>query len=409
MNKLKDTVCIVCGSDANAYYMSRCWHELTNTKALVLAKSPLPYTEYSDILDIKYNSTIWEEEGFLSALYNIKQSICKKYVLLIASNETYSGFISKNKDELTEKGFLFNYPDKNIINTFMYKDKFYKAYENSPLAFAKTYYYDCATDTDLPENLTYPLVLKPANVIAYNHLNFANKCKIYKVNNQTEAQGVINNLKYGGYRDTLIIQDFIPGDDSYLFDCVVYCDKYGSVKMQTLAQIGLQEQTKNMVGNAAVLINGINTHGENGDILSNIKSFMQSTGYTGFAELDLKYDYRDGCFKVLEINARQGRCSFYINTLGCNPVRLLYEDLVENNIPDYGVLSNKALLSFVPWGIVKKYCKDEKFKAEAIHLWKTRVSPVKYSKDKNLKRRLYLLKKKFRYYKDYKNSYWSGR
>ena len=46
---------------------------------------------------------------------------------------------------------------------------------------------------------------------------------------------------------------------------------------------------------------------------------------------------------------------------------------------------------------------------EVLKLWKkNRVNPVNYQKDHNLKRKLYLLKKHFRYYKEYKNSYWKN-
>ena len=37
------------------------------------------------------------------------------------------------------------------------------------------------------------------------------------------------------------VRQYIPGDDSHLFDSVIYADTKGKVKRITLAQIGLQE------------------------------------------------------------------------------------------------------------------------------------------------------------------------
>ena len=105
----------------------------------------------------------------------------------------------------------------------------------------------------------FPVILKPANVVIYNHLNFEGKNKIYKIETQEELAKTIKIIIQAGYKDRLIIQEFIPGDDSNLFDSVVYVDRNGKVKVQSFAQIGLQERTKSMVGNAAVLINGFNS------------------------------------------------------------------------------------------------------------------------------------------------------
>ena len=59
----------------------------------------------------------------------------------------------------------------------------------------------------------------------------------------------------------IIIQDFIPGDDSCLFDAVAYCSSDKKLRLLSFAQIGRQEHTKNMVGNEAVLISGYNQFG----------------------------------------------------------------------------------------------------------------------------------------------------
>ena len=79
-----------------------------------------------------------------------------------------------------------------------------------------------------------------------------------------------------------------------------------------------------------------------------------------------------------------------------------------NKKMEYRFLNDKVLLSFVPRGIIKKYIVNEEYKKEALKLWKKkgRVNPINYKKDRNFKRFLYLTKKQFRYYKEYKNGYW---
>lgn len=400
-------VVLIIGSDANAYYMARCYHEAYHKKAYVLAKSMLPYTQYSNILNIFYDDSIWNEEGFLKAIYSFKEKHSNKLILLISSNESYAEFISKNKKKLLQDNFIFNYPDIDIIESLIMKEKFYKTYQNSSINLPTTYYFNCSKEKKFNKKMNYPVILKPSNVIMYNHLSFEGKNKIYKVETKEELDDIITKIIKSGYTDTLIIQDFIPGDDSYLFDAVAYVGKDKKVKILSLAQIGLQEHSKNMVGNAAVLINGYYQYGNPKEIEQQLKSFLEEIEYQGFAEFDLKYDYRDKKFKVLEINARQGRSSYYLTPLGYNLVKVLIDDLIYNKEMKYHFLKDQVLLSFVPRGVIKKYIVNEEYKKVALKLWSSGVvNPIKYKKDHNLKRYLYLTKKHFRYYKEYKNGYW---
>lgn len=353
---------LILGSDANAYYMARCYHEVYHQKAYVLAKSPLPYTKYSSILNIFYNNKIWEEQEFIKAIYEFKRTHDNKPTLLISSNETYIIFIVKNRNQLQNDGFLFNYPSLDVVKSLIMKEKFYTTYQNSYLDLPKTYYFNCSREKEFRKKISYPVILKASNVIMYNHLSFKGKNKIYKISNEEELNKIITRIIAGGYDYYLIIQDFIPGDDIYLFDAVAYVDKNHKVKLLSFAQIGLQEHSQNMVGNAAVLINGYNQFGNTKEIETKIKNFLEEINYQGFAEFDLKYDYRDKTFKVLEINARQGRSSYYIDALGYNLVELLVDDLIYCKEMDYKFLTDKVLLSFVPLGIVKKYIKNKDYR-----------------------------------------------
>ncbi len=396
---------LILGTDANAYYMARCCYEAYYKKAYLIGKDRLAFTKFSNILNVEYVSGLWEEETFLNTLEEFANKHKEKKIILISTNETYAEYISANKKKLN-KQFVYNYPSVEVIKSLTNKETFYKTYEKSCLKFPKTIYFDCSKESKIPK-MTYPIVLKPANVVVYNHLRFEGKNKIYKLNSEEEVKNTLNLIKNGGYTDKLILQEFIPGDDSNLFDSVVYVNTKGHVEFISFAQIGLQERTKSMVGNAAVLMNGFNTtKGDVDNQVEDIKKFMENIGYTGFAEVDMKYDCRDNTFKVLEINARQGRCSYYVTPLGKNLVQVLIEDCLNGIEHEYEVLDKRVLLSFVPKGIVKKYISNEGFKKEALKIWRNVVKPMDCPKDKNFKRFLMLRKRWFHYYKEYKNGYW---
>ncbi len=396
---------LILGTDPNAYYMSRCCYEAFHKKPYVIGKSPLSFTTYSNILNVSYESDIWSEEGFLRILEKFANEH-KGKIVLISTNETYTEFVSANKEKLKDR-YVFNFPSPEVIKSLTNKENFYKTYQDSKLSFPSTFYYDCKKKVKVPEDLTYPVVLKPANVVIYNHISFDGKKKIYKIESYEELNKTINLIKENGYNDKLIIQEFIPGGDDALFDAVLYVNTKGKCEFMTFAQIGLQERTSSMVGNAAVLINGFNT--TKGDVKKEVKilkEFMESINYRGFAEVDMKYDVRDNTFKILEINARQGRSSYYVAALGKNLVKTITDDCLNNKEHKFEFLDEKLMLSFVPRGIIKKYITNEEFKKEALKLWKNVVKPMDAPSDRNFKRFLMLRKRWFNYYKEYKNSYW---
>lgn len=397
---------LILGTDPNAYYMARCCYEAYHKKAYLIGTKRLAFTKFSNILNVSYEPNMWDEKVFLNILNDFQKQHEGKKIVLISTNETYVEFISKNKEKIND-AYVYNYPSVDVIKSLTNKEKFYKTYENSNLLFPKTMYFDCVRSKLKFDNFTYPIIVKPANVVEYNHIDFEGKNKIYKIETEEELIEVVENIKKSGYKDKLIIQEFIPGDDSNLFDSVVYVNSKGKVEFLTFAQIGLQERTKSMVGNAAVLINGFNT--TNGSVLKQakeIKKFMESINYNGFAEIDMKYDSRDNTFKVLEINARQGRSSYYVAALGHNLVKTIVDDCLYNEQHKYEFLDNQVLLSFVPKGIVKKYIKNKEFKKQTLKMWRNVVKPMDAPLDRNFKRFLMLRKRWLHYYTEYKNSYW---
>ena len=407
---MKDFRTLIIGNDINAYYLARCYHELTGKKAdliglMIPGEKPFAYTRYTKILNIKYIEKLWDESVFLNAINEYYEEHKNEKILLVSSNETYGEYIAKNKKDLSKK-FYFNYPSVKLQRTLVMKELFYKTYEDSVIDLPKTIYYNCKKDDLIKEDIMFPVIVKPSNVILFKHITFKGKKKIYRLNNIEELMNVIDCFKKGGYDDTLIIQEYIPGDDSRLFDAVVYCNKKKEVKLVSFAQIGLQEHSPKMIGNAAVIINGYSEHPGVTEQISKIKEFMETIGYQGFAEFDMKYDERDGKYKVMEINARQGRCSYYITPCGFNLIEVLARDLIFNEEMEYQVVEKQQLETFVSKSIAKKYIVNDKYKEKVLNLWKDRVNPLEYKKDNGILRKLMLLKIKMNYIKAYKENNW---
>ncbi len=398
---------LILGTDMNAYYMARCYHELYHKKADMIGKQRMSFTSLSNIINLSIIEDLSDNDVFLRVLKEYAENHKGQKNILIASNDAYVRMIVENK-EILEKNFLFNYPTLEIMDKLLVKDKFYEAFKDSGLDLPVTFIYSCKDKNKITEKFMYPIVLKPGNGVEYYKHHFEGMSKVYKIKSEEELMEVIKKIEDSGYEDNLVIQEFVPGDDSALFDSIFYCSKDKEVQLITFAQIGLQERTNTGVGNCTVLVNGFNEHGFNQDVIYNLKTFMEKIGYQGFAEFDLKYDERDGKYKVFEINPRQARSSYYLTACGHNLIKYLVDDLVHNKKKETFIMKDEMLLSFVPKIVIKKYVTNPKLKKEINKLLKSGkfCRPLHYKGDKNFKRKVYLLLRDINYYKKYKNLEW---
>lgn len=396
---------VLLGSDMNVYYMARCYHELYHEPVDVIGTEPIRFTQYSKIVNITYHPDLKTKEGFVRALSEYGEAH-KGYgkTLVIPCHDVYVRLLVENSGSLDEY-FVYNCPSREIVDTFLVKEKFYKTYEGE-LPFVRTEYYDCSEKETMPipSDMFYPLIIKPSDAIEYGKHHFEGQPKVFKATTPDNAVSFINKVKASGYTGTLLVQEFIFGDDSNLFDAVFYCNKKGKAELATFAQIGLQEHSPSAIGNCTVLINGYNRYGNTTEVVEKLKAFLEKIGYTGFCEFDLKYDDRTKELKVMEINPRQARSSYYLCALGHNLISYLVNDVFENEEKPFVILEDEILLSMVPKKIIKEYIFDEDYKAEALKLWRKRkkVDPLKYRGEKSFKHRFYLRLRAINYKKKYK-------
>lgn len=396
---------IIIGTDMNAYNMAISFHEAYGIKPILVGKEPLSFTAMSSITEtIELRSGLSDSAQFAGIMTDIAQKYRTpgKTLLLVGTNDLYVRLIIENAAILKEF-FVFNYISEDLMNQLQVKSNFYKLCAEHGIDTPATYFYDCRSNTPFEEQMMYPVIVKPSNGIAYNLNKFEGQQKVYKVENPRELQNVIKKIASSGYDDELIIQDFIPGDDTYMWDSVIYASSKGKTQLVTFAQVVLQEHTVTAIGNYTALITRYNK-----EMMVKLQNFLEAVGYNGFANFDLKFDERDGKFKVFEVNIRQGRSSYYVTALGHNMASYLVDDLIYHVEKPVTYLNEDFLFTVVPKIVLRKFVNNKAVQRDINELLKKGKygNPLFYKKDTHLKRKLYLFARQVNYYKKYKNNQW---
>jgi len=403
---------LLIGTDINAYYMARNFHEEYGMTVNIIGKTAMNFTSYSTICQVDIEPDLWDYEVFRNKLAAFGKSRGDKKTILVGTNDMYVRMIVENADFLSE-WFLFNYVDKSLLDNILLKENFYRIYADSKLNIPKTYNYHCLQgkplDLDEVAKLEFPLIVKPSDNVKWHDHEYPGQAKVYRPETLEELQKIIADVENAGYDATLIIQEYIHGDDSHLFDVMFYCSSDGSgPRLQTFAQIGLQEHAPTGIGNCTVLVNGYNQFNNTEEIIDELRQFMIDIGYTGIAEIDLKYDPHRKKFYALEINPRQARSSYYLTACGYNLAKYLVDDLIHGKRPDFHFIEDEMVLSFVPVNIIKKHISNQAYVDKVLELKAkgkfTRV--LDYPGDKSLKRKLWLKVRDWNYGKKYRENTW---
>ncbi|WP_203339726.1 carboxylate--amine ligase [Planococcus beijingensis] len=396
---------IIIGTDMNAYNMAISFHEAYGIKPILVGKEPLSFTSLSTITEtIELRSGLAEDSQFADILIDIaeKYRAPGKTLLLIGTNDLYVRLIIENAKVLREH-YVFNYITEDLMNQLQVKANFYELCKVHGIETPTTFFYDCKSAEPFEEEMMYPIIIKPSNGIEYSRNKFEGQQKVYKVDSPKEMHNVIQQIKASGYSDELIIQDYIPGDDTFMWDSVIYANSKGKTQLVTFAQVVLQEHTVTAIGNYTALITRFDK-----EMMVKLQNFLEAVGYTGFANFDLKYDARDKKFKVFEVNIRQGRSSYYVTALGHNMAEYFVDDLIYQADKPVTYLNEDFLFTVVPKAVLRNFVDNKAVLKDIKRLIKKGQygNPLFYKKDKHLKRKLYLLARQVNYYKKYKNNQW---
>lgn len=384
---------ILLGSDFNAYGMARSLYELYGQPVKAYAEVALAPTRYTNIVDLTLIDGFTEDPTWIDEMLKLKENYrnANGPVILIACGDGYAELIAKHKDEL-EDVFVCPYIDYDLIKQLNDKAAFYQMCEKYDMPYPGTriiteQMYN-ANDT-IEQPFDYPVALKPADSVAWLDVHFDGRKKAFTIHDRTEFDSIIAKSYDNGYTGELVLQDFIPGDDSNMRTLNAYVGKDHKVKMMCLGHPLLEDPAPAAIGNYVAILPEYNQ-----TLYNQIQHFLESINYTGYANFDMKYDQRDSQFKLFDMNIRQGRSSFFVTLNGNKLADWVVQDYVFDSLTMAEPLyANKDQNDYFLWlGVspktFEKYARDSAEKDHAVALIKNGRwgTTFWYAKDRNLKR-----------------------
>ena len=347
--RIKKIKPLLFGGDINVYSVARAFHEEYGLTSDVYSKYFTWPVSNSSIIRLHPNVDNDKQETFLKAVCDFANANKENTVLLIGCGDSYVKLISENLGKYPDN-VIAPYIKADLINTLIHKERFYELCDKYGIEHPNTFVYrkEMGEDFDLP--FEAPFICKPSNSVMYWEHPFEGQDKVFKAKTRERLLEILKAVYDAGYTDSMIIQDFIPGDDSFMRVLTNYSDRFGKVKMMALGHTILEEHTPHGIGNHAVIINEYEP-----ELCNKLKDFLEALGFVGFSNFDIKYDQRDGKYKVFEINVRQGRSNYYVTGGGGNVAKCIVEDrILENEMP-FTILDEEKLWRVIPKAVALKY------------------------------------------------------
>ena len=395
-----DFIPVLLGSDVNVYGMARSFHEAYGIPSVAIGKGRLNATSNSRIVSVEVvEPNLEDDEVFCKTLMDFAGRYPKEQtLLLVPCGDNYIKLLVRNQDKLRPY-YRFECISEELLMRLSIKESFYEVCTEHGFAFPKTTAcsYENYKNVELP--FDFPVIIKPSNSVAYWNCKFPHKKKVFVAQNKEEFTAILNAIYGSSYKDHLILQEYIPGDDSQMRVMSCYCGSDKKVKLIALGQALLEEHSPEGIGSYAAIINT-----RDDALAQQMKNFLEDIGYVGFANFDMKLDPRDGKYKLFEMNLRQGRSSFFVTASGYNLAKWLADDVIYRKEQPLTIADNKVLWSIIPKGVIYRYVADESLKAQAKALIQEGkyCQSLYYKPDMSMKRRIGWLKNQFHYYQKYK-------
>jgi D-aspartate ligase len=400
-NDSHDFIPLLFAADINVYSVARAFHEQYGLRSKAFGMARSGPCAHSRIIDYTSVRNADDKDVLLGLVNGFAREHADRKIIVIGCGDNYIRSIGANRGSY-ESNVIAPGIDLALFDALTHKERFYALCRERGIDFPDTFVHRAEMGRDFALPFDGPFIVKPSNGIEYWSHPFAGQDKAFKLATRAEADDVLERIYASGYDDSVIVQKFIPGDDTFMRVLTVYSDRNGRVKLSCLGHVLLEEHTPHGIGNHAVILTE-----RNETVQTRFSELLESLHYTGFSNFDMKYDSGDGKYKVFELNARQGRSNFYVTGSGENIARYLVEDLVYERELRPKIVTEPGLWMVVPRRVAFSYVPQSPYGAEMRRLIREGrcVNPLLYKADGGFKHGLVVRKNLFSHFFKFRKYY----
>lgn len=359
---------VILGSDFCCYSYIRCFWEAYGVKPIVLASADIKSVR-SRFCDYRVIPGIDRPEVCLPELERLGDELIAagKIPFLVGCGDHYARLVSENKPQIEERWYT-PYLDFELLDDITQKERFYEICEEIGVPYPKTVYLDCGDKTATVDDggFMYPVIAKPSNSAAWHYAEFEGQQKVYLIHSREQLEALYKQLQETTYDKLLIVQEFIPGDDTQIRILSSYLDAAGDPVFMVGGRVMVEDHSPTAIGNPAVIVS------EQLDAVSDdALRFMRHVGYRGMANFDVKYDERDGTYKFFEINTRPGRSSDFVRQAGINFAQVQVDDVLMGEKRPRISNTKPFIYTTVPPYVVKRSIDDDAIRRQVLDGFRT--------------------------------------
>jgi D-aspartate ligase len=287
-----------------------------------LAKNPKHFCARTNTCE-RVIQTETKTDELIDKLIELGKTLDQKAVLYPCQDSSVL-LVSRNREKLSEY-YHISLPDKETVELLMNKPRFYDFAQKEDLPVAKFFILKKRKDAEeAVKSLTFPCVLKPHMRSPKWEEN--TKLKAFKVMNSDEFLETYD--KICDWSDTLMIQEWIEGDDTSLYSCNSYYNK----NSESLADFTAKKlrQWPIVTGNTSLGIDVLDKM-----VLDVTTKLFKKVNYVGLGYVEIKKDSNTGNYYIIEPNiGRPTGRSALAEACGVDLIYTMYCDCLGLPLPD---------------------------------------------------------------------------
>lgn len=321
---------VIIGGHVGAYSIARAFHEAYGVRSIIVASARTWVTDHSAIVEPVHCANPLDPVALAATLRSPQIGGIPVPKIVQATSDSLVDTVA-SLGEMVSDDVIIPYVGAGPRELATRKHTFAQVADAAGVSQADTHIVDLSSPgfVDIADVSPFPAIVKPTTPGAWAAVDFEGKSKVHTVTLARELTDLLTRIHAAGYRDKLILQDRIPGDDTGMRILTCYCDKQSRVRFASYGQTLIEEHSPGLLGVPAAILSG-----QDSEIVDQAARLLAQLKWIGYANFDLKLDPRDGVTKFFELNPRLGRSNYYVTGAGINPVTYYVDEWLDGTLPD---------------------------------------------------------------------------